>query len=200
MKQNNKNILAEIFSSKGRSEIFRILLGLSGKPLHLREIQRRCNMSVTPIRQELNKLVKLELLSSRKDGNRIYYESNRQHPLFNELHRIVLKTTALGDVLKSALNDEKIKIAFVFGSFARNEEKASSDIDLLVIGDIGMRFLVSMISGISEQIGREINPHILKEHEFKQRLLKKDHFISRVFEADKIFIKGNQNELERLVE
>jgi len=199
MKKNNKGILAEIFSSTGRSEIFRIFFGLSDKPLHLREIQRRCRMSVSPIRQELNKLVRLDLLCSRKDGNRVYYEANRGHPLFNEFHLIVLKTSALADILRSALDERDIKLAFVFGSFAKNEEKASSDIDLLVVGDIGLRRLVSLLSGISEQIGREINPHVFKEQEFKQRIHKKDHFISRVLESEKIFIKGSQDELERLV-
>lgn len=200
MKQNNKGILAEIFSSTGRSEIFRIFFGLSDKPLHLREIQRRCGMSVAPIRHELNKLVRLELLLSRKDGNRIYYETNNQHPLYPEFHRLILKTSALGDILRNVMDDKDIKLAFVFGSFAKNEEKASSDIDLLVVGGIGLRRLVSLLSGISEQIGREINPHVFTEQELKQRIRKKDHFISRVFESEKIFIRGKQDELERLAE
>jgi hypothetical protein len=59
---------------------------------------------------------------------------------------------------------------------------------------------VSLLSGISEQIGREINPHVFTEQEFKQRIRKNDHFISSVFDSEKIFIRGKQDELERLAE
>ena len=82
---------------------------------------------------------------------------------------------------------------------AREEEKAGSDMDLLVIGKLGLRKLSGLLSGIPEQIGREINPHVFSVKEFKNRIAQKEHFISQVIKEPKIFIIGSENELEKMV-
>ncbi len=85
------NSLSEILSSRTRAEIFRLLFGAGIQmSFHLREIERRTDLSTGSLRQELTKLRKLGLVTLRKDGNRTYYEANRNHPLFEEVHRIVL--------------------------------------------------------------------------------------------------------------
>jgi hypothetical protein len=71
-------------------------------------------------------------------------------------------------------------------------------VDLMVIGKLGLRKLTGMLSGVSEQIGREINPHVLSVEEFIKRKANREHFISQVLEAPKIFIIGNANELESM--
>ncbi|NVM21919.1 MAG: nucleotidyltransferase domain-containing protein, partial [Desulfobacterales bacterium] len=100
---------------------------------------------------------------------------------------------------KNALReDSNINIAFVFGSIARHEETAGSDVDLMVIGKLGLRQLTGMLSGVSEQIGREINPHVLSVDEFIKRRANREHFITQVLEALKNFIIGNANDLEAM--
>jgi len=193
------NILAEILSSKIRAEIFRLLFGTSAEELHMREIERRSGFAIGTIQTELKKLLRLDLVKKRKDGNRLYYRANREHPLYPDILSLVLKTIGLGDILKNALRqDSGISIAFVFGSIARHEETAGSDVDLMVIGKLGLRKLTGMLSGVSEQIGREINPHVLSVEEFIKRKAKREHFITQVLEAPKIFIIGNKNELESM--
>jgi len=128
------DILTEILSSKVRAEIFRLLFGLSDNRLHTREIERRSGLTIGTVQQELKKLSKLGLVNRQKDGNRIYYEANRMHPLYIEIHRVVIKTVGLADVLRQALNDERIQWAFIFGSIARGEETEKSDIDLMIVG------------------------------------------------------------------
>ena len=110
----------------------------------------------------------------------------------------MLKTSGLADVLKSALADKRIRVAFVFGSFVHGEEKAGSDVDLMVIGQLGLRDLSKLLSGIEEKIGREVNPNILHEDEFRKRVQAKDHFVSSVMESSKIFIVGSHHELEAM--
>jgi predicted nucleotidyltransferase len=110
----------------------------------------------------------------------------------------VLKTSGLADVLKYALEDKRIRVAFVFGSIASGEEKAGSDVDLMVIGQLGLRDLSQLLSGIEEKIGREVNPHVLREEEFRERIRAKEHFVSNVMEAPKIFVIGSQRELEAM--
>jgi predicted nucleotidyltransferase len=89
-------------------------------------------------------------------------------------------------------------VAFVFGSIARGEERAGSDVDLMVIGQLGLRDLSRLLSGIEEKIGREVNPHVLREEEFRKRIRAKEHFASNVMEAPKIFIIGSERELEAM--
>ena len=192
------SFLAEILSSKTRAEIFRLLFGLKEAPLHLRELQRLSHLAVGTIQQELEKLIRLALLIRRKDGNRVYFEPNREHPVYGEIRRMVLKTSGLADLLKQALEGSDIRCAFIFGSVARGTEDAESDIDLMVIGEIGLRRLVSLLSGVSERLGRPINPHVLTVSEFSERCKKKEHFVKKILEDSKIFLIGTEHELETM--
>jgi uncharacterized protein len=193
------NILAEILSSRIRSEIFRLLFGMNGGSLHMREIERRSGLTIGTIQQELKKLLRLNLIKERKDGNRLYYEANIEHPLYPEIRNLVLKTIGLVQVFKEALiNESSIKIAFIFGSVARQEEKDKSDVDLMVIGDLGMRRLTGLLSGISDQISREINSHVVTKKEFLKRKTGEDHFLRQILESPKLFIIGNEHELAEL--
>lgn len=190
------NILAKILSSKVRAEIFRMLFGPVDLSLHVREIERRSGLTIGTVRAELQKLLSLDLIQRQKDGNRLYYRANKGHPLYPDIRSLVLKTTGLVDVIQNVLKqDPEIKTAFVFGSIARREEGAASDVDLMVIGDVGLRKLTGMLTGVPDQIGREINPHILTKKEFVKRKASGDHFISRVLASPKIFIIGNEDEL-----
>src|SRR5208337_5162527 len=83
---SNMTILAKILCSRVRAEIFRILFGFTDKEMHLREINRKAELSLETIRQDLNKLVKLDLVAARRDGNRLYYRANQEHPLYPEIH------------------------------------------------------------------------------------------------------------------
>ena len=192
------NQLSEILSSRTRAEIFRLLFGTVEEELHLREIQRRSGLNESTIRQELRKLVRLDLVKRRKDSNRVYYKAHISHPLYPELRNLVLKTAGLTDVLRSALQDERIQVAFVFGSITDGKETADSDVDLFVIGQLGLRGISELLSGISEKIGREINPHVMSVNAFRKRIETGEHFISRVMESPKLFIVGTENDLNAM--
>ncbi|MDP3016006.1 MAG: helix-turn-helix domain-containing protein [Deltaproteobacteria bacterium] len=192
------NRLAEILSSRTRAEIFRLLFSGTEEELHVREIERRSGLNDSTLRQELRKLVRLDLVQSRRDSNRVYYRAKTENPLYPEIRNLVLKTSGLSDVLKSALKDKRVRVAFVFGSITRGEENAGSDVDLMVIGQLGLRDLSRLLYGIEEKIGREVNPHVLREEEFRKRIRAKEHFASSVMEAPKIFIIGSERELETM--
>jgi predicted nucleotidyltransferase len=110
----------------------------------------------------------------------------------------VLKTTGLTTVLEKALGKKGIRAAFVFGSMASGEEEAHSDVDLMVIGNVGLRELSRRLAGVSETLGREVNPHALHVTEFRKRLDSGDHFITSVTASPKIFVVGGENDLTRL--
>jgi predicted nucleotidyltransferase len=182
-----------------RAEIFRLLFGTVTEDMHMREIERRSGYAIGTIQTELKKLLRLELVEKRRDGNRLYYRANKNHPIYSDIHSLVLKTTGLVDVFRNALSqDSLIKIAFVFGSIASHEETAKSDVDLMVIGQVGLRKLSGMLAGISGQINREINPYVLSQKEFFKRKVNREHFITQVLESPKIFIIGNVNDLKAM--
>lgn len=193
-------ILAELLSSKIRAEIFRNLFGIAhDSALYMREIERRTGFAIGTVQTELKKLQRLDIISAVKDGNRVYYRANTAHPLYPEIRALVLKTSGLADVIKNALGSTNdIRVAFVFGSFARQEEKASSDVDLMVIGDIGLRKLTGLLMDVAGKIGREINPHVFSEKELIKRKKGKDHFLKQVLDSPKIFIIGTEHELAEM--
>ena len=189
-------ILSELLSSRARAEFFSLLFGVDANELHLREIQRKSGLAVGTIRQEAAKLVRLGLVLKRRNGNRTYYSANRQNPLFST----VMKTSGLGEMLRHALSVEGVTYAFVFGSVAAETQKPESDIDLFVIGDIGLRALSKLLKEPMVKTGREINPHAMTEEEFGRRIREREHFVSRVMESPKLMIQGSEDELTRLGE
>lgn len=190
--------LSEILSSRSRAAVFKLLFSGWERELHLREIQRRSGLNDSTLRQELKKLVRLDLVKGRRDSNRIYYRANRDHPLFPDIRNLVTKTTGMVQVLREAIETQQVNLAFVFGSIAAGEETADSDVDLLVIGDIGFRALSELLSGCSEVIGREINPYVMTRDEYRKRVASNEHFISHVLESPKLFVVGTDHDLETM--
>jgi DNA-binding transcriptional ArsR family regulator len=192
------NTLAQILSSRVRESVFRLLFGLSQEEIHVRELARRGGLSEASLRQELRKLKHLELVVDRRSGNRVYFRANQEHPLFHDIRQIVIKTSGLVDILIEALDKADIEIAFVFGSIAQSKEVGHSDVDLMVIGEISLRKIISHLSGISEKIGREINPHAMTAKEYSKRRKSKDHFVNNVLAGPKIFIVGNEDDFKAM--
>ena len=192
------NTLSILLSSRARAEIFRLLFSGFEEELHVREIQRRSGLNDSTIRQELRKLADLDLITGRKDSNRIYYSANKENPLYQDIQNLVIKTSGFVDIFKASLQDERIEIAFVFGSIPKGEVKAGSDVDIMVIGEIGLRSLSGLLSGVPEKIGREVNPFVLSRAEFRKRLKDKEHFLSSVLRSPKIFVIGNEHDLSAM--
>jgi uncharacterized protein len=181
-------LLGEIVGSRTRAEIFRLLFQGTETEIYLREIQRRAKLSVRPIQQELSRLQKIGLVKARKDGNRLYFSANPAHPIYPEIRKIVEKTEGVQGLLRDALSDPDVKIAFIFGSVATGKERAESDVDLFVIGELGLRKLSKLLSGVSGRVGREVNPHVYSEADFAAKWRARDHFVTRVTESEKIFV------------
>ena len=190
--------LQDIVCSRVKAEILRLLFGLGRPELHLRELARQSSLSLGTVQQELRRLTRVGVVAARKDGNRVYYRANAHHPLHGELRSLVLKTSGLVGVLDQALQGEEIALAFVFGSVARGEPRADSDVDLMIIGTVGLRRLASLLTGVAERLGREINPHILTPEEFKKRKQGGDHLVKAVLASPKLFVKGTGHELEAM--
>ena len=192
--------LYDLYLSKSRAAVMLQLFGLNHSRVHMRSLQRASGLSIGAIQKEVDRLLKLDLILSERVGNRRYLQANIHHPLYVDLRNIVLKTSGLVDVLKSALGNDGIDFAFVFGSLARSEERSHSDIDLFVVGAIGLREVSKRLMDKTDILGREINPIVFPKKEFIERLKKKHHFISRVVTTKKLFIVGSEETLALTVQ
>lgn len=192
-------MLEEIISSKTRAEVFRLLFTDLMPEIYLRDLARRSNSSLTPIKTELGKLVRLDLVEMRKDGNRTYYKANGEHPIFSEIKNLVDKTCGYIYAIQKKLEKKKIEFAFIFGSIAKGEERALSDIDLFIIGELGLREVTNLLTGIQERIEREINPHVYSRKNFINNYKKANNFVINVVKNDKIFLVGSEHELKKLI-
>jgi predicted nucleotidyltransferase len=192
-------MLNKLFSSKSRVEILKLFLFNPDNSFYQRQISQLTNQSVRGIQRELSKLQGIGLIKGSAEGNRIYYKINRKCPIFKDLRGIFLKTAGIAEVLKDNLSKKDIRIAFIYGSYSKGREDFSSDLDLMVIGDISSKVLSSVLSGPKRKLMREINYAVFSPEEFAKRKREKDHFIESVLRDRKIFIIGNQNELKTLI-
>ncbi|MFH1144515.1 MAG: nucleotidyltransferase domain-containing protein [Candidatus Eisenbacteria bacterium] len=189
------NALLDLLGSRVKAEVFRLLFGVGGGELHVREIGRRSGLNEATVRQELRKLSRIGVVVVRRDGNRAYYSANTLHPFYSDIHSLVLKTSGLVDLLADALRHPDVRLAFVFGSIATGDSKADSDVDLLVIGAISLRQLSRRLSGVGAQIGRELNPLVLAPVEFSRRKRARDHFLTSVLRGSRLWVIGSEDEL-----
>lgn len=188
------SILDKILSSHVRSEIFRLLFNERRPDIHLRDIVRKTELAVGTVQQELKNLKEIDLIVSRKDGNRLYYSANDKHPLYEVICALVSKTCGITEQIREIIQDIKgIDAAFIFGSFAAGKEKSHSDIDLIIIGDVGLRSISPKLKTVTEKIEREINPHVYSMKTWKEKLKKNDHFIRSILETDKIMLIGDED-------
>jgi DNA-binding transcriptional ArsR family regulator len=191
----------EVIFPKVRAEILRLLFSDPARELHLRDLSRHAGLALRTIQQEVSKLAQAELLVARRDGNRLYYRANTAHPIFSDLQGIALKTTGLREQLAAALEGlPGLELAFVFGSSASGHTVAGSDVDLLVVGPVGLRALAPKLRPLTSTLGREVNPHVLTRRTLATKVRSGDAFMANVLAAPKIWIKGDARELASLAE
>jgi predicted nucleotidyltransferase len=157
---------------------------------YVRELVRLTGLAPRTVHQEVEKLVRADLLSERRDGNRRYLSANERHPLFRPVREIVLKTDGLAGILHDALDGPGVEFALVFGSIAAATPKAGSDVDLLIVGTIGLRETVRRLRSVHETLGREIVPVVWTPSEYVMRRGRKDPFLMRILEGPMIPVIG----------
>jgi predicted nucleotidyltransferase len=193
-------MLETLLGSKLRAKVLGWLFTHPDEHYFVRQLTTLVKEDSTNMSRELARLEKTGILISTTEGKQKYYQANRQSPLFNELHGLIVKTAGVADVLRSALAPvmERIKVAFIFGSIASGNEIRRSDIDMMVVGRISFGDVVSVLSPAEEKLGREVNPVVYPITEFKQKAKEDHHFVKNVLDGEKIFIIGSDSELERL--
>jgi predicted nucleotidyltransferase len=196
-------MIADALFSRAQQKVLGLLFVRVDEAFHLNEIIRTTGLSSASVQRELRRLDEAGLIVSRRVGNVRQFRSNKESPVFPELHGLIQKTFGLAGVLSSALAPllPELRTAFVYGSVAKGSDTATSDVDLLLIGDsIGYGTLLSALAPAEQTLGRKISPTPYSLADFKKRLQEQQHFLMRVLEQPKIFIVGDEHDLRRLGE
>ena len=179
--------LAETLFSRTRSGVFRELFA-SQEGVHLRELERRIGVNSRQIARELHALRDAGIVVPRRLGNLILYQFNRDSPIYQEIQSLIRKTLGLADVLRTALEpfSGRIELAYVFGSYAKGEERPQSDIDLLIVGHVSRRELSPAIRAVGATLGREISTTLYSSGEYRTALGDDNSFVHRVHAGPRI--------------
>lgn len=153
------------------------------------------------VQRELARLERAGLITKTPRGNRAYYQANRSRPAFEDLKRVFLKTVALGDALRTALAPlaDRVRVAFVYGSYAGGQETAQSDIDLLLVGTLSAREAATVLGPLGRDLEREFNPAIYPPEEFRKKARAGHHFVTEVLKGPKVCLIGDEDALAGLV-
>ena len=189
--------LAETLFSDYRRRVLSLLLLRPDENFHVREISRLTGVPAGSLHRELRLLADAGLLARHAVGNQVRYQANRDCPIFNELAGIFRKTSGLADIIRMALLplSNKVNAAYVFGSVAKGEERAASDVDVCVIGSASFTEVVVALADMHLQLGREINPVVMSHEQFIAKLNAGEQFVSRIMSEPKLFLIGDENDL-----
>ena len=169
---------------------------------YLSDLARELGVHHATLQRELARLTKAEILVSKRDGNRSYYRANEASPIFPELRSLLAKTAGLADALRVALRPfaKAIELAFVYGSVARASEVSGSDVDLFIVGQVGLKDLAPALRKAEQRLRRPVNPTIYTRAEFRRKLVSGSPFLSNVLDHEKLFVIGALSDLERLAQ
>lgn len=158
-------MLETLISSKTRIKLLLKFFLNGNTRSHLRALEAEFRESSNAIRLELNRLEDAGMLVSNSEGNKKLFQANKRHPLFSEIHNILLKYIGLDQVIENVImrlgNIERL---YLVGEFSKGLD--SQIIDLIFIGDIDKNYLVTLIERVERLIHRKVRYLIYKSEEF----------------------------------
>jgi predicted nucleotidyltransferase len=182
-----------------RREVLGAMLLHPQKTWYLSQLARHLGAAASHLHRELGGLSEAGILTRRVEGRQTYYAANPACPFLSELTGLLRKLMGAPAVLETALRSLRSKIccAFIYGSVARGTAEADSDIDLFVVGKLGVADLLPGLKRAERALGRPVNPTIYPPSELARKFKDGHHFIRSVLkDPAKIFIIGSARDLE----
>jgi predicted nucleotidyltransferase len=184
--------IADALFSRTQQRVLAILFGEPGRSFFANEIFVRAGAGRGSVQRELERLLASGLVTVRRQGNQKHYQANPGSPVFAEIRSLVLKTSGLADPIRNALQPiaRKVELALIYGSVARNEAHAGSDVDLLIVApDLTLEQLYARLARAEKAIGRVIRPTLYTPEEFRKRR-QNSSFVSKVMAGPVITLIG----------
>ena len=188
--------MADALFPSVRQGVLRMTYGQPDRWWYLSELAAHIGTSPSSLQRELESLAGAVLLRMRRDGRRTYYRAEENSAIFEELRRVVEKTTGAPEHVGKALEPlaPQIRLALLYGSVARGDEKGTSDIDVLVVADdLNLEELFSALAPAEKRLGRKINPTVLTPAEFRKRRKARNHFLGTVLSGAHVVLIGDEN-------
>jgi len=191
------SVLDALFPSV-RQELLAATLLFPEKWWYMSELATHLKTSLSSLQRELNSLSASGILERKQEGRRTYYRAHRESPVFSELRDLFSKTAGIVPTLQSELIRfrESITWAALYGSIARGQEVAQSDIDLLIVGDIATADLLPVLRRLERRFGREVNVKRYSGQEFRDKMRAGDHFVKSVIKGKITSLIGSPDGLE----
>lgn len=193
--------IANALFTKVQQRVLAVLFGNHARSFYANELIALARSGSGAVQRELAQLEAAELVTIKRVGNQKHYQANASAPIFEELRGLILKTSGLVDVLRSALAPLAAQIdkAFVYGSVAKGKDTAGSDIDLLVISDrVAYADLFAAIEPATNQLKRNVNPAVYPRREVDKQILDDNAFIKRVLAQPKLWVIGEESPREMI--
>ena len=190
--------LADALFAKVQQRVLAVLFGNSRRSFYANEVIALARSGTGAVQRELRRLEASGLVTVTRVGNQKHYQANPDSPVFEELRALVLKTVGLADVLRAAVApvSKDIRAAFVYGSIAKGQDTAASDIDLMVISDrLTHADLFAALEQATAQLGRKVAPTIYSSKELAKRVKQENAFVTRVLAQPKLWLIGDERAL-----
>jgi predicted nucleotidyltransferase len=181
-----------------RQRVLAVLFGTPDRSFYANEVIALAQSGTGAVQRELAGLSQTGLLTISKQGNQKHYQANANAPVFAELRGLVLKTMGLADVLRAALVPLAVQLdaAFVYGSVAKLQDTAHSDVDVMIISSsLGYGEVFGALESAALALGRKVNPTLYAPDDFAKRVRKDSAFVTRVLKQPKIWLIGNEKQL-----
>jgi prevent-host-death family protein len=195
--RGSRTSLAGLFASQALADVMRVLLLHSDASFHQRELARLTGAGLRSVQAETRRLEHMGLVISEVSGNRRTYSVDWSHPAADDLRRLFARSFAVPELLRDALAvfGDDIVAALLYGSMARGEDRASSDVDLLVVGDVDGVRLAAALEKPERLLGRTINATVYPILEVVEKRAAGDQFIGSVLEGPIVVVAGDPGRL-----
>lgn len=193
--------IGPLFPNRALLDTLALLLLHQGQEFYQRQVAELIGAEVVQVQRALRRIESVGLVAKVRRGNRVYYMTDQSHPAFRDLKNLILRTVALGDVLRAAVEPlaDQVDVAFLFGSFAAGTESPASDIDLFIVGDLSSREASRILGPVGRRLGRAVNSVIYSARELREKAIDRNRFIEGVIAGPKVWLIGNEDDLTKLV-
>jgi predicted nucleotidyltransferase len=194
--------LQYLFGSRTRAKLIGWLFSHPDERYFVRQLAGLLGEDSTNLSRELSRLAKHGIVRCSQEGQQKYYQANPSDPFFPELKGLAVKGPGIVDALARGLAPlrQRIEVAFVFGSVAAGRQASTSDIDVLVVGDLSLGDVVSALHPLQSRLGREINPAVCSAGQLSREIAHGQSFWREIVTGPKLFLVGRARELERLAQ
>jgi predicted nucleotidyltransferase len=190
--------LADALFTTTQQRVLGFLFGQPDRSFYGNELISLTGAGSGAVQRELARLEQSGLVTVQRIGTQKHYRANPESPLFEELCAISRKSFGLAEPIRKALRPlaADIAAAFVFGSVAKKQDTAASDIDLMVVSDtLTYPDLFGALEPLHEVLRRSVNPHVYTRRQLTKHIKDGNSFVTRVLEQPKVWIYGSEHEL-----